>query len=268
MVAILGYLSAILMGSTLGLIGGGGSILTVPILVYIFKIPPVIATAYSLFIVGLTSLFAVLGYVKQKLVNFKVGVIFSIPAFVGVFSSRKFIVPSIPKELLHLGNYTLTKDTGILFLFALMMVVASISMIKKQKESTKPKKEISEAQKMAFVSIEGLVVGILTGLIGAGGGFLVIPVLVMFAGMEMKEAVATSLLVIAIKSLFGFLGDLGHSEIDWMFLGSFSIFTIIGAFIGTYFAKFISSEKLKPAFGWFVLVMGIFIILKEGIGAH
>lgn len=268
MIAILGYISAILMGSTLGLIGGGGSILTVPILVYIFKIPPVIATAYSLFIVGLTSLFAVLGYVKNKLVNFKVGIIFSIPSFIGVFSSRKFIVPAIPKELLHIGNYTLSKDTGILFLFALMMVAASISMIKKKKESTAPKKEISEMQKMAFISIEGLIVGILTGLIGAGGGFLVIPVLVMFAGMEMKEAVATSLLVITIKSLFGFLGDLGHSEIDWMFLGGFSIFTIIGAFIGTYFSKFVPSEKLKPAFGWFVLVMGIFIILKEGFATH
>ncbi|MFN8673327.1 MAG: sulfite exporter TauE/SafE family protein [Candidatus Sericytochromatia bacterium] len=265
---ILGYISAILMGGVLGLIGGGGSILTVPILVYLFKIPPVLATAYSLFIVGLTSLFAVIGYVKKNLVNFKVGIIFSIPSFIGVFSSRKFIVPAIPKELLHIGNYTLNKDTGILFLFALMMVAASISMIKKKKENSEPPKEISEAKKLAFVSLEGLIVGILTGLIGAGGGFLVIPVLVMFAKMEMKEAVATSLLVITIKSLFGFLGDLGNNSIDWSFLGGFSVFTIAGAFIGTYLSKFVPSEKLKPAFGWFVLVMGIFILLKEGLGSH
>lgn len=266
MLQIIGYIAATLMGGTLGLIGGGGSILTVPILVYLFHVSPVLATAYSLFIVGITSLFAVISYVKNKTVNFKVGIIFSIPSFIGVFLSRKFIVPAIPKELLHIGTYTLSKDTAILFLFAIMMVAASISMIKKKKVSEEPQKEISEAKRFTFISLEGLVVGILTGLIGAGGGFLVIPVLVMFAKLEMKEAVATSLLIITIKSLFGFLGDLSNSgtTIDWTFLGQFSIFTIIGSLIGAYFSKFVSSEKLKPIFGYFVLVMGIFILVKEG----
>lgn len=269
MLEIIGYIAAVLMGGTLGLIGGGGSILTVPILVYLFKVPPVLATAYSLFIVGLTSLFAVMGYIKNKLVNFKVGIIFSIPSFIGVFASRKFIVPAIPQEILHIGNYTLMKDTAILFLFAVMMVAASISMIKKKKENTdENKKEISEVKKMAFVSLEGLVVGVLTGLIGAGGGFLVIPVLVMFANLDMKVAVATSLLIITIKSLFGFLGDVsGNNAIDWTFLLGFSVFTVIGSFVGVYASKFIPGEKLKPAFGWFVLVMGIFILIKEGLAS-
>lgn len=268
MIEIFGYIAATLMGSTLGLIGGGGSILTVPILVYLFKIPPVLATAYSLFIVGLASFFGMIGYLKNNLVNFKVGLLFALPSFVGVFTSRRFVVPNLPKELLHIGTYTLTRDTGILFLFSIMMVIASISMIRAKKtpeNEIEPKKEISEAKKLTFIILEGLIVGLLTGLIGAGGGFLVIPVLVMFAKLDMKEAIATSLMIIAIKSLFGFLGDLsGNQQIDWMFLFGFSVFTIAGALLGSYFSKFVPSDKLKPIFGWFVLVMGIFILLKEG----
>lgn len=264
---ILGYISALLMGATLGLIGGGGSILTVPILVYLFQIPPVLATAYSLFIVGLTSIFGILGYLKKGLVNFKVGILFSIPSFIGVFTARKFIVPAIPNELLHIGNFTLNKDTAILIFFSIMMIVASISMIKKKKEVEKSEeKDVSETKRIMFILFEGLVVGILTGIIGAGGGFLVIPVLVMFAKLDMKEAIATSLLIISIKSLFGFLGDLGNGQaINWAFLMGFSVFTIGGALLGSYMSKFVPSEKLKPIFGWFVLVMGTFILIKEGL---
>jgi uncharacterized membrane protein YfcA len=269
---IIGYISAILMGATLGLIGGGGSILTVPILVYIFNVPPVLATAYSLFIVGLTSVFGMMGYLKSKLVNFKVGILFSIPSFIGVFTARKFIVPSLPKELLHIGTFTLTKDTAILIFFSIMMILASITMIKGKKEDKeKEVKEVSETKKIVLIALEGLIVGVLTGFIGAGGGFLVIPVLVMFAKLDMKEAIATSLLIISIKSLFGFLGDLGSGQlISWTFLLGFSVFTISGALLGSYMSKFVPSDKLKPIFGWFVLVMGAFILIKEGItsGAH
>ncbi|PIQ23413.1 permease [bacterium (Candidatus Blackallbacteria) CG17_big_fil_post_rev_8_21_14_2_50_48_46] len=271
LIQIFGYVAAVFMGGVLGLIGGGGSILTVPILVYLFKTPPVLATAYSLFIVGLTSIFGMAGYIKARLVNFKVGIIFSIPAMIGVFSSRKFIVPAIPKHLFHLGSVDITKDMAIMGLFAIMMVLASFSMIKSKKEKEDTGHgEVSELKKIVMVSAEGLIVGILTGLVGAGGGFLVIPVLVIFAGLDMKEAVATSLLVISIKSLFGFMGDLGGDrQLDWMFLGGFSVFTIVGALLGTWVSKFVSSEKLKPAFGWFVLVMGIFVLLNTGIsGGH
>ena len=274
MLDIIGYFFAVLMGGVLGLIGGGGSIMTVPVLVYLFKIPPVIATAYSLFIVGLTSIFGVIGYVKVKLVNFRIGIIFAIPAFVGVFSARKFIVPAIPDKLLELGGFTLTKDMAIMGLFAIMMLLASISMIRERKEPAKEDvaKHANDSgfKKIALISLEGLLVGCLTGLVGAGGGFLVIPVLVFFANMEMKEAVATSLLVISIKSLFGFMGDLGgDNQIDWFFLGGFSVFTISGALLGTWLSKFIPSEKLKPAFGWFVLVMGVFILFNTGVsGGH
>jgi uncharacterized membrane protein YfcA len=266
---IIGYFAAVLMGGVLGLIGGGGSILTVPILVYLFKIPPVLATAYSLFIVGLTSIFGMAGYIKAKLVNFKVGIVFSIPAMIGVFTARKFIVPAIPKQLFEIGGMAISKDMAIMALFAVMMVVASVSMIRpsKEKVAENDHSHDSELKKILMVSLEGLVVGVLTGLVGAGGGFLVIPVLVLFAGLDIKVAVATSLLVISIKSLVGFLGDLGGAPLDWVFLGGFSVFTVAGALIGTWASKFVPSDKLKPAFGWFVLVMGVFILLNTGLNS-
>lgn len=267
MLEIFGYISAVIMGGVLGLMGGGGSILTVPIFVYLFKVPPVLATAYSLFVVGLTSIFGVIGYAKAKLVNFKIGIIFSIPAFIGVFLARKFVVPAVPNDLFRIAGTTITKDMAIMGLFAIMMLAASISMIKGRKESTTEHKEVSEVKKLALIVLEGLVVGLLTGFVGAGGGFLVIPVLVIFANLEMKEAVATSLLVISIKSLFGFLGDLGNQPLDWGFLMGFSVFTIAGALLGTWLSKFVPGQKLKPAFGWFVLVMGIIILFNTGMSA-
>ena len=268
----LGYAAAVLMGGILGLMGGGGSILAVPILVYIFSIPPVVATGYSLFLVGLTSLFGVIGYARKKQVNFKVGIVFSIPALIGVFSARKFVVPALPATLFSIGNFTVSKDLAIMVLFAIMMLAASFSMIRGKKpvdESDKnvKKHEISEGKKVLLMAIEGLVVGLLTGLVGAGGGFLVIPVLVILAGLDMKEAVGTSLIVIAIKSLTGFLGELGGAHaIDWMFLGGFSVFTTIGVFLGGWLSKFVPGNKLKPAFGWFVLIMGLVILYQSAQG--
>ncbi len=268
----LGYAAAVLMGGILGLMGGGGSILAVPILVYIFSIPPVVATGYSLFLVGLTSLFGVIGYARKKQVNFRVGFVFSIPALIGVFSARKFVVPALPATLFSIGNFTVSKDLAIMVLFALMMLAASFSMIRGKKpaeasDENAKKHEVSEGKKALLIAIEGLVVGLLTGLVGAGGGFLVIPVLVILAGLDMKEAVGTSLIVIAIKSLTGFLGELGGNHvIDWMFLGGFSVFTTIGVFLGGWLSKFVPGDKLKPAFGWFVLIMGLVILYQSAQG--
>ncbi len=260
---MMGYAAAVLMGGTLGLMGGGGSILTVPILVYLFHISPVLATAYSLFIVGVTSLVGMTGYIKQGLVNYKIGLTFAIPSFIGVFVSRKFIVPAIPEQIFTLGSYTLTKDTAILLFFSILMLIAAYTMIKEKKED-KSTKEISEDLKALFIILEGLVVGIITGIVGAGGGFLVIPALVLLTKLPMKEAVATSIMVIAIKSLIGFLGDVGGSlDLNWNFLLSFSVFTIFGIIAGTYSSRFVPEKKLKPVFGWFVMLMGGFIIVKE-----
>lgn len=262
-VEIIGYLAAIIMGVTLGLMGGGGSILTVPILVYLFHISPVMATAYSLFIVGITSLVGLIGYIKQGLVNYKIGLIFAIPSFIGVFSARKFIVPIIPETIISIGGYNLSKDTAILIFFSILMLFAAYSMIR-EKETEKSEKEMSEKIKRLLIIIEGLIVGIITGIVGAGGGFLVIPALVILTKIPMKEAVGTSIMIITIKSLIGFLGDLSSEiNVNWSFLFGFSFFTITGIIIGTYSSSYVPEKKMKPVFGWFVMLMGLFIIGKE-----
>ncbi len=257
---IIGYIGAVFIGLTLGLIGGGGSILTVPVLVYLFGFDPVISTAYSLFIVGLTALAGSISYMRQKLVDYKATIIFAIPAFIAVFLTRKFIIPWIPDSIFMIGEFEVTKSFFVMILFAVLMLASSISMIKKSKT-----KESDGEQKFNYtlITIEGFVVGVLTGLVGAGGGFLIIPALVILAKIPMKMAVGTSLLIIAVKSLIGFLGDINNFEIDWIFLSSISVITISGIIVGSYFTKFISGAKLKPAFGWFVLVMGFYILIKE-----
>lgn len=259
---IIGYLSSVVIGVSLGLIGGGGSILTVPVLVYLFGIDPVLATAYSLFIVGLTSAVGSVSYFRKGLVNIKTALIFGIPSIVAVFATRAFIVPAIPAQIFSTETFTLTKSILLLLLFAILMIAASYSMIKK---SPVPVEQPDGVQKFNYPLIltEGLVVGVLTGLVGAGGGFLIIPALVILSKLPMKEAVGTSLVIIAAKSLIGFFGESGETIIDWVFLFKISGFAIAGIFIGTTLSKKVDGAKLKPAFGWFVLVMGLYILIKE-----
>lgn len=257
---ILGYIGALIVGITLGLLGGGGSILTVPILVYLLGVNPVLATAYSLFVVGTTSLVGAIRNIIHGMVDLTVALVFAIPAFLAVYMTRRFIVPAIPDEMFSIGDFIVTKNLGIMLFFALIMLAASYSMIKGRKD-----KESSESTKLniPLIIIEGLVVGVLTGIVGAGGGFLIIPALVLFANLSMKRAVATSLLIIAAKSLIGFIGDVQNLEIEWSFLLTFTGISIMGIFIGIYLNKFFDGKVLKKAFGWFVLIMGIYIIIKE-----
>ena len=260
--ALFGFAATILAGATMGLIGGGGSILTVPILVYLLEIPPVLATGYSLFVVGLSALVGSVNYFKLGLVNLKAGTIFAVPAFVGVFLARKFLVPALPVEIFNLGNLVVGRDLIVMGVFATVMILASVSMIRGGGE-------LEQEGELKFnypmIALEGLIVGAVTGFVGAGGGFLIIPALVVLAKLPMKQAVGTSLMIIAVKSLFGFLGDLGNQSIDWGFLALFCLLSIIGIYLGTYLSRFVSSAKLKPGFGWFVLIMGLFILAKETI---
>ncbi|NVK64457.1 MAG: sulfite exporter TauE/SafE family protein [Flavobacteriales bacterium] len=261
MIEILGFIGAVIIGVVLGLIGGGGSILTVPIFVYILGIDPVLATAYSLFVVGSAALVGAIRNAQKRMVDFKTGIIFSIPAFTAVFLTRKFLVPAIPEHLFSVGDFEVTKSIGIMIFFALIMVIAAYFMIKGRKDTSEEEQEIEYNYPM--IVVEGLVVGLLTGIVGAGGGFLIIPALVLLAKLPMKKAVATSLLIIAIKSLIGFTGDIQNFDIDWVFLLSFTGLSILGIFIGIYLNKFIDGKKLKKGFGWFVLLMGVYIVLKE-----
>ncbi|HDZ06428.1 hypothetical protein LCGC14_0513230 [marine sediment metagenome] len=261
LVEILGYAGALLIGLVLGLIGGGGSILTVPILVYALSLNPVIGTAYSLFIVGATSLVGAVKNIIKGMVDIKTAIIFAIPAFIAVYLTRAFLIPTIPDELFQIGDFLVTKNLAIMLFFALIMLLASLSMIRDKRKDTD--KETKIAYKYPLIIIEGIVVGAITGIVGAGGGFLIIPALVLLAKLPMKKAVATSLLIIAIKSLIGFIGDVQNLDIDWPFLLSFTGISIIGIFVGIWLNKFIDGKKLKKAFGWFVLLMGIYIFYKE-----
>lgn len=329
---VAGFIAAVLIGFTLGLIGGGGSILTVPVLVYLLHIDPVLATAYSLFVVGISSTVGAFSYMKKGLLSYKTAVIFAVPSFIAVFLTRRFLVPAIPENLFSLGkldittevlfillliismlgislvslnklfrgnkkhikafllvtpaaimvylvrqflipripedlivigNFNLTRDMGIMLFFALIMLLSAFSMIR----NGKPPEEETENKGIIYnypmIVLEGGVIGTITGIVGAGGGFLIIPALVLLAGLPMKMAVGTSLLIIAVKSLVGFLGDLSNQAIDWIFLLSFTGMAIAGIFIGTYTSKFIDNRKLKKAFGWFVLMMSVYIIFKE-----
>ncbi|AZQ44797.1 sulfite exporter TauE/SafE family protein [Nonlabens ponticola] len=263
-IEILGYSGALLIGLVLGLIGGGGSILTVPILVYALAINPVTATAYSLFVVGSTSLVGAVKNMIKGMVDFKTAIIFAIPAFIAVYLTRAFLIPIIPEILFSIDGFEVTKNLAIMLFFAVIMLLASISMVRNNRKENEEETEIK--YNYPLIIIEGLVVGTITGIVGAGGGFLIIPALVLLANLPMKKAVATSLFIIAIKSLIGFVGDVQNLAIDWNFLLVFTGLSVIGIFIGVWLNKFIDGKKLKKAFGWFVLVMGIYIIYKELAG--
>ena len=256
---IIGYIASLFIGISLGLIGGGGSILTVPILVYLFNVNPKLATTYSLFIVGLTAALGAIRHYKMGNIKVKSAMYFAIPSLITLLLIRKIVLLRIP-EIIRIGsNYTINRGMVIMVLFAILMILASYSMIRKQKES--PREHQVKSLQLIFI---GAIVGIITGFLGAGGGFLIIPALLFFARMHMKEAVGTSLLIIAFNSLLGFGGDVMNGvEINYIFLLTIAFIAGIGIFIGTFLSKKMDGAQLKPIFGWFVLVMGIYIIAKE-----
>lgn len=257
---IIGYLSAIIIGLVMGLIGGGGSILSVPIFVYVFGFDAVTATALSLFVVGVTSLVGIVGFVKQNQINFQMAFTFGLPSLLGVLFSRRLVLPHLPHYIVNKWGITLTKDMFLLLLFAILMLISSYKMIRKT-ERVRVRK--SDEPNYTLLISQGLLVGIITGLIGAGGGFLIVPALVMLLGLSMKRAVATSLFIISMNSILGFLSTMKMVKHDWNFLLKFSALSVVGIFIGLAIAKRMDGKKLKPLFGWIVLGMGIFIIVKE-----
>ncbi len=256
----LGYIASIGIGISLGLIGGGGSILTVPVLVYLFQIDPLLATSYSLFIVGSTSAVGAVPYFRNNLVDFQTALYFGLPSIITVFLTRLYIIEAIPNHLFQIGSFEITKNMGIMLLFAILMLFAALKMIKGNQVDES--KKISQCSVLPLV-FQGAAVGFISGLVGAGGGFLIIPALIIFNQMPMKKAVGTSLLIIAANSLFGFIGKLDFHLINWTFLLTLSGIAITGILIGSKLSQKIDGKKLKPAFGWFVLLMGIVVIIQE-----
>lgn len=258
---IAGYLASILIGISLGLIGGGGSILTVPVMVYLFGVDALVATTYSLFVVGSTSVIGSVAYFRKGLVNFKTVLFFGLPSIASVLLTRSLLVPAIPTHIISIGGFELTKSILFMLLFSVLMIVASFSMIRKQQEGA-ISAEGGDAAVLP-VLLQGLGVGVVTGLIGAGGGFLIIPALVNMLKLPMKNAVGTSLVIIAINSLSGFLMSVKDQAIQWPFLAIVAAIAMGGILIGSFLATKIDGKRLKPAFGWFVLIMGIYILIKE-----
>ena len=255
---ILGYVGALFIGLVLGLTGGGGSILTVPILVYLMGINPVTGTAYSLFIVGTTSTFGAIQNYRKNLVDINNGFIFAIPSFIAVYLTRKYIVPEIPKVIIE-SPILITKNTFLMLFFAVIMIFGALSVLKKKSQDTNNE----EKRNLILIGIQTFTIGIIIGLVGAGGGFLIIPSLILFAKLPMRKAVGTSLFIIAMNSLVGFMGDVQNLEIDWLFLLTFSAISVVGIFVGMYLTKYTNESQLKKIFAYFVLLMAAIILLKE-----
>ena len=257
---VVGYVASILIGISLGLIGSGGSILTVPVLVYLFHVDPLLATTYSLCIVGISSIAGVISRLKQQLVDFKTIAYFGLPSILGVFIARKFLLPNIPSIIELSDHIQVSKNNFIMLFFASLMLISAISMILGKKN----KEDASILPVYGFtLMIVGLSEGMLTGIVGAGGGFLIIPALVILGKLPMKKAIASSIFIISIKSIVGFVGDLSHTNINWNFLSIIIILATLGIIIGNFLNKKMDGAKLKKGFGWFVLVMAIVIFIEQ-----
>jgi len=257
--AFAGYIGAFFIGLSLGLIGGGGSILTLPVLVYLFGVAPVPATSYSLFVVGSTSLFGAINNWRQHLVDFRTALLFGVTSLITVFITRKIIIPAIP-EVIPLGRLALHFSVLTMVLFAVLMLAASLSMIRRPAGGPEtPEQPAGTGKRVLY----GVGIGLVTGLLGAGGGFLLIPALVLLLRLPMKKAIGTSLLIIAMNSLVGFLGDAGHFRTNWTLLLSVTGLAVAGVFIGGVMGRLLEGRSLKKGFGWFVLAMGIYIIIRE-----
>ncbi|MBC7862268.1 MAG: sulfite exporter TauE/SafE family protein [Bacteroidia bacterium] len=263
----IGYACFVIIGLTLGLIGGGGSALAMPVLLYLLHYGLNDAKSYSLFIVGITALIGGISFLKRGDISIEAMYLFAIPSVIAVFCTRKFVEPALPETFFTIGDFAASKQFVLMTLFGIIILISSLGMIRKKKNPRRKDLMWGEFYRspihIPFIIVLGIAVGFLTGIFGVGGGFIIIPVLVIFLRVPMKKAIGTSLGIIAINSLIGFTSGFCRQTIDWKFLLIVSLLSVAGIFIGSYLSKFISGKKLKPAFGWFILLVGIFIINYE-----
>lgn len=257
----IGFFGAFLTGIVIGLFGGGGSILAVPIFVYLFKLNPVIATSYSMFVVGSSAAIGTLINIKKKLIEYKTALIFTLPALVSVSLTRRFLIPNIPDTLLSFESFAVTKEMGLMLFFSSIIILSSVLMMRKPRIGVATK--TTTQKNYGLLIFIGLGVGVLTGLVGAGGGFIIVPALVLFARLTIKQAVATSLIIITFNSLIGFSSDVSFLKIEWDFLILFTALSVVGIFVGTYISSFVRESTLKTNFARFMIVMAAVIIFKE-----
>ncbi len=261
---IAGYFCLMLTGITLGLFGAGGSILGVPILVYLLGVTPVAATGYSLVLVGTTALVGAFQYIRSGYAHPRMAVVFGAPAILGVYFARRVIFPAVPDPAFHIGGAAVAKGTLVMVVFALFMAIAAVKMIRSGKKTDPDEYRSHRYVPAGIIASLGLVAGVFTGFVGAGGGFLILPVLVLLGGLPMRMAIGTSLLIISAKSLIGFIGEVQVADaVDFLFIGSILVPPFIGIFIGTWLNRRAPAERLKLAFGWFLLLVGAAIVARE-----
>ena len=255
---IIGYVCAVLVGLVMGFMGAGAAIMALPIFQFLFQIDDIkVATAYSGFVAGVTATFGVIQKAISKEVNYRVGAIFAIPAVTGFFISRRYLQRLL---LDSMSGFIIDGELLLMGLFSIALILAAISMFRGRKDVAG--QEVSTRNYISAF-IMGVLVGIFTGVLGLGGGFMIIPVLVSFIGLSMKEAVGTSLFVVALKSLIGGVsGDLLNPEIsiNWSFLLTFSALAVGGILLGLFLSTFVSGHRLKKAFGFFLLAMGVLVL--------
>ncbi|ANH83635.1 hypothetical protein A8C56_01465 [Niabella ginsenosidivorans] len=260
---LLGFFLWLLIGLLLGLMGAGGSIITVPVLVYFFHIDASTAALYSLFIVGTTSLLGAFSYLKQGLVSRKVTVDFGLPSIIAVVITRMFIEPMFPETFFYVRGVAFTKEAFLMCLLSGTMFVASYYIICSKRG--RRKKGVPVTDDYFMLVSRGIVVGILCGLVGVGGGFLIIPALLLFSKLDIKRAIGTSLTIIALQSTAGFLSGWRSYSINWAFILQISVITMSGVFIGSVLSKKVDGRKLKTGFGWLVAIAAFYIIVHEAV---
>jgi uncharacterized protein len=260
---LFGYASLIGVGLLLGIMGGGGSILSVPILVYLFSLDVVVASSYSLFIVGITSALGTALKHRDRFIDVAAALQLGVPSVLATFSTRKWIVCSLPDVLFTFGSLPITRRALLLSVFAMVIIVSALIVIQ-SRQSTNDQ-SVSKPNPFAVI-LAGLSVGLLCGLAGAGGGFLILPALMLFARLRFNVAVGSALPIIAMNSLVGFVGGASSHPVNWTFLASISMLTTAGIFLGHHFASHFSSNKLQRIFGWSALVLGMWILIKEWKG--
>jgi uncharacterized membrane protein YfcA len=249
------------IGLSLGFIGAGGSILTIPVFVYILKKDPLSSSVYSMFVVGIASMAGAIESIYNKMVDFRAMLMFGIPSIAGVLIARRLIFPSVPAELFSIGSFTLSKNILFMLCLALLMSLSAIRMLK----GPVNKSEAAQVEQPAIPALvlRGLLVGILAGLLGVGGGFLIVPALYFLAGLPVKRAIGTALLIITFNALFGFFTSFQSINLEWPLLIKFSCGAVLGILIGTKLSSKMPGERVKKIFGYCVLCMSFYIVYKQ-----
>lgn len=257
---VVGYLLAFIVGLVMGLIGAGGSILSSGLMIYIFGLNPMISASYTLLNVGIISLVGSIQYYRKDLVQIRTGLLFAAPAIVTVLYMRAYVVPSIPHIIFESGSMAFSKDLFVKLVFAILMIIIAWNMITKKTVETQKANNLNAW----MVTLIGIIVGLLTGIVGVGGGFMIVPALLFFTGLNVKTAVGTSLFIITLNTGVGFFGDFAAGVVyNWAFLIKFISLTVLGMLISGLVVHKVQTEKIKKLFAIVMLFLGTWIIFKE-----